>query len=137
MVLLSNTTPFAALFGKDADYAYIKVFLCLAYASKLSINRSKFDPRVRPCVIMGFPIGMKGYKLYGITKRKIFVSKDILFFEELFPFCSTKEDTNFVTYDFLEQFVTHCPLFNISEKTNDLSHVVEHSTYNTIHEANP
>ncbi|KAA0054563.1 Retrovirus-related Pol polyprotein from transposon TNT 1-94 [Cucumis melo var. makuwa] len=70
MVMLSNRTLFATLFEKDADYSIIKTFECLAYASTPSANRSKFDPRAQPCVFMGFPLGMKGYKLYDTTKKK-------------------------------------------------------------------
>lgn len=38
MILLSHTTLFALLFGKEADYSFLKVFG--------SVNRSKFDLRV-------------------------------------------------------------------------------------------
>ncbi|KAA0047880.1 Retrovirus-related Pol polyprotein from transposon TNT 1-94 [Cucumis melo var. makuwa] len=116
MVLLSNKTPFATLFEKEADYNIIKTFDCLAYAPTLPANRTKFGPRVQPCVFMGFPSSMKGYKLYDIAKKKFFVSRDILFFEELLPFHSIKEKGTFISHDFLEQFVIPCPLFDCLEK---------------------
>ena len=112
MVLLSNNTSFPTLFKKEADYSIIKTFVCLVYASTPSVNKSKFDPRAQPCVFMGFPPGIKGYRLYDIDKRKFFISRDVLFFEELFPFHSFKEKDILISHDFLEQFIIPCPLFD-------------------------
>ena len=109
MVLLSNSTSFATLFEKEADYSIIRTFGCLAYASTLSATRSKFDPRAQPCVFLG-------YKLYDLARRKFFVSRDVLFFEELFPIHSIKEKGTSISHDFLEQFVIPCPLIDCLEK---------------------
>ena len=102
MVLLSNSTPFATLFNKDADYNIIKTFGCLAYASTPT-NRSKFDPRAQACIFMGFP---PGYKLYDITKKNFF-SRDVLFLKNCFHFILSKKMTTLI-----EQFVIPCPLFD-------------------------
>lgn len=45
----------------------------------------------------------KGYKLYDITKQQLFVSRDVLFFENLFPFHTTQQKE--VLPPFLETFV--------------------------------
>lgn len=34
----------------------------------------------------GYPLGQKGYKVYDMTTNEIYVSRDVLFFEEEFPF---------------------------------------------------
>ena len=65
---------------------------------------------------MGFPSGIKVYKLYDIAKRKFFISRDVLFFEELFSFHSIKEKDILIFYDLLEQFFIPCPLFDCLEK---------------------
>ena len=54
MILLSNSTHFATLFKKEANYSIIRTFGYLAYAFTPSVNRSKFDPRAQPCVFRGF-----------------------------------------------------------------------------------
>lgn len=91
-ILLSNQTPFHVLFKKDADYSMVRVFGCLAYASTLTARRTKFDPKATPCVFMGYSNGVKGFRLYDIAKRIFFVSRDVLFFEDLFPFRTLKDD---------------------------------------------
>lgn len=107
--MLNNKAPYDILFEKDVDCCSLRTFGCLAYASTLSVHRSKLDPRARPCIFMGYPVGVKGYKLYDVTKKKFFISPDVLFFEHLFPF-STLKDTDFTLDNttFLENFVAPC-----------------------------
>lgn len=80
MLLLSNKTPYSVIFYKPVDYSLLRVFLCLAYASTINVSRSKFDHREKPYVFMGYPVRIKGYKLYDIIKHQFFTSQDVMFF---------------------------------------------------------
>ena len=87
--LLGNKAPFEILHKQLVDYSHLKVFGCLAFASTLSAHRTKFDPRARICVVLGYPPGMKGYKLYDIISKQVFISRDVVFHEHIFPFHTT------------------------------------------------
>ena len=49
-------------------------------------HRTKFHPRARICVFLRYPTRMKGYKLYDIQIKQVFISHDAMFHEDLFPF---------------------------------------------------
>ena len=84
--LLRHQTPHDVLLRKPPDYSRLRVFGCLAFASTLMAQRTKFTPRARVCVFLGYPPGVKGYKLYDIETKQVFISRDVVFHEEIFPF---------------------------------------------------
>ncbi|KAG6498087.1 hypothetical protein ZIOFF_045996 [Zingiber officinale] len=76
------------LTGKMPKYDYLRVFGCLCFASTLKRNRTKLDERARRCIFIGYPAGMKGYTIYDLETEEIFVSRNVVFHEDVFPFAS-------------------------------------------------
>ncbi|XP_021746663.1 uncharacterized protein LOC110712507 [Chenopodium quinoa] len=52
----------------------------------LNAKGDKFSPRSRKCAFVGYPHGKKGWKVYDLETVDIFVSSDVKFFENEFPF---------------------------------------------------
>ena len=87
---LSGKSPCEILFSKPPSYSHLRVFGCLCYVHDKNRSNDKFAPRAKPCVFIGYPMGKKGYKVCDIESHKIFTSRDVIFYEDKFPFQSLK-----------------------------------------------
>ncbi|XP_021744832.1 uncharacterized protein LOC110710799 [Chenopodium quinoa] len=54
----------------------------------------KFAPKSRKCVFVGYPHGKKGWKVYDLETGDIFVSRDVKFHEDEFPFMHNEESND-------------------------------------------
>ncbi|CAN1181640.1 Retrovirus-related Pol polyprotein from transposon TNT 1-94 [Linum perenne] len=89
--LLSNLSPYQQLYNKPPDYNTLRVFGCLCYASSLDRHRTKFDSRARQGIYLGVVAGIKGYKIFDLQSQSVFVSRDVQFHENKFPFTASHE----------------------------------------------
>jgi len=76
------------LYGSLPDINSFKVFGCLCFASTLLAHRSKLQSRARKSVFLGYKSDTKGYVLYDLDTREIFVSRNVVFRELILPYNS-------------------------------------------------
>lgn len=89
--LLTWDTPFERLYNKP-PYTNLKVFGCLCFATNTIPHKPKFESRATMCCLIGFNSGQKAYKLYDLNEKNILMSRDVIFYENLFP-CKGVQDS--------------------------------------------
>ncbi|KAG7547574.1 Zinc finger CCHC-type superfamily [Arabidopsis suecica] len=78
---LVEKTPYEALKNKKPNIEHLRVFGCICYAKAESAHLKKLDDRSRILVHLGTEPGSKAYRLLDPTRRKIVVSRDVIFDE--------------------------------------------------------
>jgi hypothetical protein len=57
--------------GKDPSVSHLKVSSCDAFVHVPKEKRSNMDKKVVKCIFIGYKEGIKVYKLWDLTSRKI------------------------------------------------------------------
>ena len=87
---LSGKCPYEILFKKLPSYSHLRVFGSLCYALNSNKSKDKFESKAVRCVFLGYPHSQKSYKVFDLEKHKLFVSRDVIFYEREFP-CSASQ----------------------------------------------
>ncbi|GJT32897.1 putative RNA-directed DNA polymerase [Tanacetum coccineum] len=83
--MLNGKSPFELIYKRILSLKHLRSFGCLAYATIVN-NTDKFGSRSKKCVLIGYSNYKKGYKLFSLDKKHIVFSRDVKFFEDIFPF---------------------------------------------------
>lgn len=83
-VPLLGKIPEAVFWNKNIDLSNLKVCGCAAFVHQ---RGDKLDPRAKKCVFLGYPEGVKGYRLWdrSLPGFKAIIRRDVTFNEFEFP----------------------------------------------------
>jgi len=95
--VLQKQSPYQVLYLKEPDYNIFKVFGSLCYANTPQHARHKFSPRAEPTVFIGYPLGVKGYKLYNLASGKNMISRNVKFHEDILSFVLQQSSNSSIT----------------------------------------
>lgn len=86
--VIDGATPLERIFGGTVDYNSLQVFGCACWPNLRPYNSHKLEFRSKQCVNLGFSNMHKGYKCLDIGTEHIYISRDAVFDEDIFPFSS-------------------------------------------------
>ncbi|GKB35221.1 retrotransposon protein, putative, ty1-copia subclass [Tanacetum coccineum] len=74
---IEKKTPMEMWSGHPSDYGMLRIFGCVAYPHD---KQGKLEPRAVKCVLLGYPEGVKGYRLYMLDNEspKIVTSRNVV-----------------------------------------------------------
>ncbi|GJR98548.1 retrotransposon protein, putative, ty1-copia subclass [Tanacetum coccineum] len=79
---IEKKTPIEMWSGHPSDYGMLRIFGYVAYSH---VKQGKLEPRAVKCVLLGYPEGVKGYRLYRLDDEspKIVISRNVVFNESV------------------------------------------------------
>ena len=84
--LLILNSPYFCLYGVHPNYSVLHVFGTQCYPYKWDTKKNKFDPKTNPCVFLGYTDKHKGCRCFALKTLRMFVSRHVLFDENMFPY---------------------------------------------------
>jgi histone deacetylase 1/2 len=77
------------LFHQLPDYTFFKIFGCACWPHTRPYNKHKLEFHSQKCVFLGYSSQHKGYKCLHIPLNRVFISRDVVFDANVFPFSYT------------------------------------------------
>ncbi|GKE17926.1 ribonuclease H-like domain-containing protein, partial [Tanacetum coccineum] len=109
--LLSGKLPYELVFCSEPNLSHLKTFGCLYFSTVLN-DFEKFSSRSDKSMFIGYSNDKKGYKLNSLESKKVFYSRDVKFYETVFPF---KNSTECKEYEMVFQNKNSLNFFNNDE----------------------
>jgi hypothetical protein len=81
---LDKKSPYEVLYGSAPGLEDLRIFGCICYVQVPNEKRNKLDARARKCVFLGYSTTSKAYLVQDAVSKRIFTSRDVIFFEGTF-----------------------------------------------------
>jgi histone deacetylase 1/2 len=80
------------LLHKTPDYASLRIFGCACWPNLRPYNQRKLAFRSKQCVFLGYSHMHKGVKCLDVNSGLVYISRDVVFDETVFPFARLHEN---------------------------------------------
>ena len=84
--LLHNKSPYEVIFNILPDYKLLRTFGCLCYPHLRPYSLYKLNTRSERCIFLGYSSIHLGYRCLSLSSNKLFISRDVIFEESIFPY---------------------------------------------------
>jgi histone deacetylase 1/2 len=82
----NNVSPLELLFKRPPEYNFLHTFGCACWPNLRPYNSRKLEFRSKRCAFIGYSNLHKGYKCLDISSGRVYISRDVIFDEDIFPF---------------------------------------------------
>jgi histone deacetylase 1/2 len=90
--VIDYDTPTKLLLGEKSDYASLRIFGCACWPNLRPFNTRRLAFRSKRCVFLGYSSLHKGFKCLDVSTRRVYISRDVVFDESIFPFETLHEN---------------------------------------------
>jgi hypothetical protein len=89
-LLRSLPTPrrLKKMFKTKPAYSFLRTFVCACWPNLHLYNTHELYVRSKQCAFLGYSTHHKGYKCLNIATCHVYISHDVIFDENVFPFAS-------------------------------------------------
>jgi hypothetical protein len=84
--VINFETPLERLYQVKPDFSSLRVFGCACWPNLRPYNKHKLSFRSKECVFLAIVNLHKGFKCLDIPTGRIYISRDVTFDENVFPF---------------------------------------------------
>ncbi|GKF06570.1 retrovirus-related pol polyprotein from transposon TNT 1-94, partial [Tanacetum coccineum] len=114
---IEKKTPMEMWSGHPSDYGMLRIFGCVAYPHD---KQGKLEPRAIKYVLLGYPEGVKGYRLYRLNDEspKIVTSRNMVFNESVM-YKDTLKDSGVGADKSVEELQVEVELQRLNNHTPD------------------
>jgi hypothetical protein len=88
--VINFLTPLELLFKVKPNYSFLRIFGCSCWPHLRPYNSRKLEFRSKECVFLGYSNIHKGFKCLDLSTGHIYISRDVIFDENVFPFTKLK-----------------------------------------------
>lgn len=84
--VIDHKCPLERLLKTPPNYSLLRIFGCACWPHLRPYNTHKLSFRSKQCVFLGYSSSHKGYKCLDTDSGRIYISRDVIFDENIFPF---------------------------------------------------
>jgi hypothetical protein len=88
--VINDQSPFERMFGHPPDYSFLCTFGYAIWPNLRPYNSRKLQFRSKSCVFLGYSNMHKGFKCLDPSVGRVYISRDVVFYEHIFPFASLR-----------------------------------------------
>ncbi|GKA84230.1 retrovirus-related pol polyprotein from transposon TNT 1-94 [Tanacetum coccineum] len=112
---IDKKTPMEMWLGHPSDYGMLMIFICVAYPHD---KQGKLESRAIKCVLLVYPEGVKGYRLYRLNDESptIVTSRNVVFNESVM-YKDTLKDSGVGTDKSVEELQVEVELQRLNNHT--------------------